>query len=281
MLRRSLKLMTASCCLLMTSTMPVFAQEDKPLFPIGNITTLNAEYVSPQGTGTVNAISIQGFGDFSNPQLEVENYNGILMFTVDNDSFELDLSTLQIQDADKIKIDNLNYTNNDTSLGLNLSNISASGEGFSTSLSNTKVECQKAAREGKEYEQLLQNCFNFLSLNVDRARFKSSKRSFYNLTNEYETLGDAVQIDELKLDIRNGKFNGRLKGNISKGVTVKFEGRASYDMSNRIVNIKISKAKAGLFNVRGTIFKELEEFESDTIEVDEPNIYIIIPEDQE
>ncbi len=274
MFTKSLKMMTASCCLIFATTQ-TFAQEEAS-FPIGRITQLNALYTSPQGDGSAKEVSIEGFGDFINPKLEVENYNGILMFRVENEAFELDLSSLPIRDANKIDLDNINYTNGNADLSLGLTNINATGEGFRTTLTNSRVQCQKREREGSEYEQLLQNCFNYLTLNVDKAYFKSDERSFYNVTNEYETLGDAVEIDGISLNIRNGKFNGHLKGNISKGVKVKFEGRSSYDLDNKIINIKIEKAKAGFFNVRRTIFKELERFESNTIEVDEPNIYIIL-----
>ncbi len=278
MLKKSCQMIAASYCLMFTNISTAHANEfnEKPAFPIGKINQLNANYTSPKGTGTSKEIAIEGFGEFINPTLEVENYGGTLIFSVDNESFELDLSTLQINDADKIGISNLNYNNGDTNIGLNLNQVQASGEGFSTRLSGTRLECEKQSREGNEYEQLLQNCFNFLSLNVGSAYFKSSVRSFYNLTNEYETLGSAVEIDDLKLNIRGGKFSGHLKGNVSKGVKVKFEGRSSYDLANKIINIRIDKAKAGLFNVRRTIFKELERFENDKIEIDEPNIYIIL-----
>ncbi|POB12782.1 hypothetical protein [Halobacteriovorax sp. DA5] len=280
MLKKSCQMIAASYCLIFTNISTAYANDlnEKPAFPIGKINQLNANYTSPKGTGTSKEISIKGFGDFINPNLEVENYGGTLIFSIDNESFELDLSSLQINDAEKIGISNINYNNGDTNIGLNLNQVQASGEGFSTRLSGTSLECQKQSREGNEYEQLLQNCFNYLSLNVGSAFFQSSERSFYNLTNEYETLGSAVEIDDLKLNIRGGKFDGHLKGNVSKGVKVKFEGRASYDLGNKIVNIRIDKAKAGLFNVRRTIFKELERFENDKIEIDEPNIYIILQE---
>lgn len=273
MLKKSLFMITASYCLISTSTAMA---EDKPAFPVGKIRQLSADYVSPRGEGSAKEIAIKDFGDFLNPRLEVENYNGILMFTVQNETFELDLSSLPIKDADKIDLSNLNFTNNDSLFNLDAGYLTAAGEGFNTKISGPSLECQKQEREGDEIEQLLQNCFNFMNLSVNGAHFKSDERQFYNLTNEYETLGSAVEIDELKLNFRGGKFSGRLKGNISKGTTVKFEGHGAYDVDNKILNIRIDKAKAGLFNVRRTIFNELEKMESNTIEVDEPNIYIIM-----
>lgn len=276
MFTKSLKMMTASCCVLLATT-NVMAKEESS-FPLGRIVQLNALYSSPQGNGEAKEVSIEGFGDFINPKLEVENYNGILMFSVENEAFELDLSSLPIRDANNIQLSNINYTNGDNDLSLGLTNINATGEGFRTTLKNSRIQCQKKERQGSEVEQLLQNCFNHLTLNVDEAYFKSNERSFYNVTNEYEALGDAVDIDGISLKIRNGKFEGNLKGNISKGIKVKFEGRSTYDVDNKIINLKIEKAKAGFFSVRRTIFKELKRFESNTIEVDEPNIYIIIEE---
>ncbi|WP_157680509.1 hypothetical protein [Bacteriovorax sp. Seq25_V] len=242
--------------------------------PNGQIQALNANYNSPTGTGTAKYINIDEFGEYRNPQLEVENYNGTLMFSIEDKSFELDLSMLGVSDAQTIGLNNLNFSNNSKNIALNFSSAKALDDDFSFSVSNPSVDCTRTGIFDDIKTDLLSNCLKYSKLRISRLDFRSDTSEFTNLITEEEITSSKIDLSDFKLDINSGKFKGEVKSSMSQGLTIKVEGLSQFKVESNQIEIKLDKAKAGIFNIKSKIFDELEKMDSDTISVREPYITI-------
>ncbi len=242
--------------------------------PNGQIQTLNANYLSPTGTGTAKYINITDFGEFRNPQLEVENYNGILMFSVEDQAFELDLSMFGISDARSISLSSLSFNNDPKKLALSFSSAKALDDDFQLSVSGPSVDCTRTSKFDDIKVDLLSNCLKNSKFRISSLDFQSDKSEFTNLIDEEGTASNKIDLSDFKLDINSGKFKGEVKSSMSKGLTIKVEGLSKFKIETNEIEIKLDKAKAGIFNIRSTIFNELQKMDSDTLHVNEPYITI-------
>lgn len=280
MLLKSLRHASLLCALSITAH-----ATDSQGLPQGKLNNLSAKYQSPSGTGKAAYINFQDFGEYRNADLEVENYNGLLIFNLrdenEDKSFELDLSTFGITDADSINLNQLNFSNDAKRINLNINSANAKAEDKSTSFSGASINCHRDKVFEDITDDLLSACLKNSSLSISNLNIRSGKSEFVSIvTNEYdevEILGSAIKLDYLKLNINGHNFKGETKGDVTKNVKVKFEGQTHYFQDKRQVRVKISKAKAGFISVKGTIFKELKKAQSDNLRVNEPYIYINLP----
>lgn len=252
--------------------------QDNPTLPKGSINNLNAKYISPRGNGTAKQINLEDFGNYSNANLEVENYNGILMFSVEDKSFELDLSMLGINDAEKINLSALNFSNANNKIGLNFGSAAANDPEFNLGVNNGSISCIRTQTFEDIKDDLLAACLKNGNFSLGRFNMRSLDSQFYNILDE-SPLGSDMSLESIKLNISNHRMKGELKGNVTKGVTVKIEGASWYNPNNNEVKIKIDKAKAGWLNVKGTIFKELGKIQSENLRVNEPYIFFYLKDE--
>lgn len=265
MLKRSLALMTLASSILATEA----------TLPEGRIETLNADYVSPKGTGNAEFINIKDFGVFEKPALEVENYNGLLVFSVEDQTFELDLSLLGVTDAETINLRGLNFLNKDKTINLNLSNAHAKDIDLDTSLSRAAIDCTREDHHQDITDDLLSACLKNSRISAKDFRFRSGESLFESLVEE-KMLSDQMTLDDLSVSISNHKLKANFKSNLSKGVKVKIEGSTSYNLDERKIVIKIDKAKASFLNIKNKIFDELGKMQNEKIEVNKPFIHIYL-----
>jgi len=248
----------------------------------GQMLNLDANYRSPTGTGRAQIIDFAHFGSYTNANLEVENYNGLLVFNLrdenEDKSFELDLSAFGITDAEYIDLDKFNFQNDDNHIQLHFNQVRAKAEDSSTSLSNGFIDCKRERTYDDITDDLLSACLKKSSIKVENLRLYSGKSEFVSiLPTEYgdvDILGSSIKIDYIDIAINGHNFKGKLKGDVSKGVKVKFEGQTHYFIDKKQIRVKLTKAKAGFINVKKTLFKELKKAQSDTLKVREPYIYI-------
>jgi hypothetical protein len=241
--------------------------------PTGSIKNLTSNYVSPRGNGNAQYINLSEFGEYTDAALEVENYNGLLMFMLDDKNFEIDISMLGVTDADKIDLKAMSFNHNENEIKLSASSLKANDPDFNASISSPSINCRKSAEYDDVKDQILSACLTTGYLSLGRINFQNNKSHFYNLVDE-GTLGSSFKLDYLKLNINRNSFKGEFKGDVSKGIKVKMEGNTWYNPESNVVKIKIDKAKAGFINIKNTIFKELKNNESDKLRVDKPYIFI-------
>lgn len=261
----------AACALLSQMT---FAE-----LPIGKIQNLNANYRSPAGTGKVQFLNLENFGEFKDASLKVENEAGLLQFSIlggeEEKQFELDLSMLGISDAEEINFSNLNFQNTAPGISLNISKANAKDgqKDFSMDFSGAGITCRRI----KSYEDikvdLLKNCLDNSNITLSKLNFNKNSFQMFNLTNDQEILG-GFDLSSFKIDIYNNKLKAETKSSISSGITIKLEGTSEYKISENIIELRIDKAKAGILNIKSKLFDELKQMESESITVREPYIYI-------
>ena len=252
--------------------------EEAPSLPKGIINNLNANYVSPRGSGTAKHINLEEFGQFDNAKLEVENYNGLLMFSVEDKSFELDLSMLGINDADKINLGQLHFTNQGKQIKLSLGSAAANDTEFNLGINGGSINCTRIQELTDIKDDLLNACLKNGNFSINRFNMQSAGSQFYNILNE-APLGSDIKLESIRLNISNNSLRGELKGNVTQDVKVKIEGGSWYNPANNEIKLRIDKAKAGWFNVKKTLFKELSKMQSDTLKVRSPYIYFYLKDE--
>ena len=241
--------------------------------PNGYIENLNAAYDTPKGSAKADKVKIEDFGDYTNPVMEVENYNGLLIFSLEDQQFELDISMLGITDAKRIDVAELNFNNSDSRIELGLIGADAFDDSFQTNIRNAFINCMRDQRHSDIKDDLLSACLTHSDINIKRAYFKSEDSEFHSLIDRQEILGDAFDLDNLEIKVRNNELRAEFKSSISKGVKVKLEAETHYDLENKRVVVHLKKAKASFFNIKNTIFNALEDIDTEGLEVDRPYIY--------
>ncbi len=261
----------------LVSLLSTFAIANESL-PKGYIQELNARYDSPSGLASASKVQIEDFGDYTNPKMEVENYNGLLVFLFEDKQFELDISMLGITDAEQIDVADLNFTNNDVEIDLSVEGADAFDPTFRTNVRDAKFNCLRESQYEDIKDDLLSACLSNSDITLNQAYFKSETSEFYSVLNNEEILGDAFDLEDLVIRINEGELKAQFKSSLSKGVKIKIEAETSYDIQNKRVVVNLKKAKASFFNIKGTIFKELESMQVEGLEVDRPYIYFSFEE---
>lgn len=246
--------------------------------PVGKIENLNANYRSPAGTGKVAYLNIEDFGEYKNANLEVENYNGLLQFMIEDKQFELDLSMLGISDAEEINFSTLNFQNSDSSIGLNVASGMAKDQekDFNLSFSSASITCQKAQTYEDIKTELLANCLNNANISLGKLDFQKQELTLQSFVQDNLEIQGGFDLSNFKVNIASGKYKAETKSSVSSGMTIKLEGLTNYNIDEKIIEIKIDKAKAGIFSIKSKIFDELRKIESESITVNEPFIYITL-----
>ncbi len=232
--------------------------QETPSLPIGTIDNLSMNYTSPDGGGQVESLNLDDIGEYTDAALSVNNYSGLLIFGLEDKTFEIDISMLGVSDADTINISRLNYKNDSTNLSLNFSKLESTKDTGITRLGKSKINCQGSTIN----EELLLACLKTGKLNLTNMFIKSSKGK------------KDVSLRYFNLSIKNGSLFANFKGSITKNINTKIWGRISYDSQLREITLKITKAKAGIIGVKGKIFNELKKNETENMRVEQPYIYI-------
>ena len=265
--------------LVIYSTFALSFEQDTTL-PRGFINNLEANYQSPTGRGHATAVSLAGFGNYESPNFEVDNAGGVLIFTVEDNSFEIDLSSLSGKDVDRLSIQAMNYIYNQEKLQASFNSFSANSQDFASQVNHLQLSCLKSKDLSNPLDDLLISCLSQAGLRVQRLNFRGSSAIFSDLVeNSFTT--EEVEIEKLEVSVNNSRLKAKFKGNISKGITVKIEGSTSYSTTDKKITLRIDKAKAGFINIRNNLFDEFKKMENENIEVRKPYIFITIPEETE
>ena len=241
--------------------------------PTGYIENLNAAYNTPKGSASADVVNIEGFGNYVRPQMDVENYKGLLIFSFEDKQFELDISMLGITDAERIDVGSLEFGNDDAKINLSLDGADAFDPTFRINIRNAFIECLRSDQYEDIKDDLLSACLSNSKISLGEAYFMSEDSEFYSLYDEYEIMGDTFDLQDLDVNVRNGKLKAEFRSSLSKGIKVKIEAETSYDTQNKRVVINLRKAKASFLNIKNTIFNELEKMDTEGLEVQRPYIY--------
>ncbi|EQC46835.1 hypothetical protein [Bacteriovorax sp. Seq25_V] len=244
--------------------------------PWGNLENVNATYSSPEGKATAKYLNLEGFGEYSSPELFVKNNEGILVFSFEDKKFEIDLSLFAVNDADNVKVKNLNLVNNKEKINLNFDSIYAKAALTDAKIHNVEFDCKREAIHDDMYGDLFQTCFTNSDIFFKRFDYYSEERSFKNFIDEKTNHTDIV-VKNIEIHVKDERFNGKLESNLTFGIDVRFDGEVKYYADKQMVELKVDSVRASLFSIRSKVFKELDGNVPDNIVVDEPYIRIYIP----
>lgn len=226
-------------------------------FPISNIENFNGNYADPSGTATASDFFYDTIDFGKNPNFTVERQAGLINLRTQSEEFTWENPPLFIDELNTLSWQGIHLNSNQNHFSLQVPHFSGNSENASFSTSNLNLNCKHAGNNyGNLTSELLDACLN------NNANFNTSSISFSNAR--------GTTLNKLNFDIRQNKLNF----SVNVGVTVKGDGQIWYEHENKVIKIKIDKAKAGFLNVRGKLFSELKALESNKIHVQEPWIEI-------
>lgn len=241
--------------------------------PDGEFQGLNAQYKSPVGTASADYLNIDGFGNYRNPTLSVENKDGLLSFGFDGKEFQIDLTLFAVRDADYINVDDMNFVNNKRKIKLDFYGLNASSIGYSTDIRRGSANCKRTKTYTDATQDLVLNCLSNSELSVHSFSFLSETNSFKSLVEDGVETSEII-LNNIQLDISKGYVEGSFSSNLSFGFDVSFNGKIDYDVASELVVVRVDDVRAGFFSVRSKLFTELAANAPDNMLVDEPYIYI-------
>jgi len=242
--------------------------------PDGEFRNLNANYESPKGIATADYLNIDGFGTYRNPELDVINKDGLLVFGFEGKQFEIDLSLFAVRDADYINVEEMNFSNSKRGIDLSFYNLNASSIGYSTDILKGSAECKRTRTYDNPSDDLLLNCLENSEFSISNFTFISESSSFKSLTNDENFQTSQIILNDIQMSIRNSYVYGSFSSNLSFGVSISFSGNIDYQNDNEMIVVEVEDVRAGFFSIRAKLFQELALNAPDNFLVDEPYIYI-------
>lgn len=242
--------------------------------PEGQFSNLNASYETPIGSATADYLNIDGFGTYHNPELSVENKDGLLVFGFEGKEFEIDLSLFAVRDADYINVQDMNFSNSKRGIDLSFYNLNASSEGYSTDILKGSAECKRQRTYTDPSDDLIMNCLNTSEVSVSSFSFVSESSSFESLIGEKSFETSQITLDNIQMTINRGYVYGSFSSNLSFGMSISFSGNIDYQKDNEMIVVEVEDVRAGFFSIRAKLFTELEANAPDNFLVAEPYIYI-------
>ncbi len=268
--------------LTLLSSLP--SAQAKNLAPVQTIQVadFNFTYKDPTGTGTAKAFSRSFLGD---QKLDVtvdriDQAFRIVASGAESQEFTFSNAPGFLVNAQTMNVSGFNLSlaqKLTASLGLGVFNSAEDN----LRLENLLVECSRKTDNSEVLDQLIQGCFEKLSLKA--GRFNSAAVDAVVPAALHSILSDVssvkpnpkapFQISSLDLRITGGKYNlvTEVRAQISGKVTS--SGTASYDQAKGVLALRISEVKFGFLNITSRVFDELKKNESDKLTVKAPFVY--------
>lgn len=227
-------------------SMGAFAQ-----VPQIEIENFQANYVQPNGSGSANTFVYEGL-DYGN-SFEVDLQAGELVLSTEQDEFRLSSLPSQVSDWKSLNIEKVDLKSNSNFIELRSERIEYTDiedkEGY---ISKISIDCENQSKG--ILESVLDMCLN-------------QKMTFY-----VPFIG-GVSLNNINIWTDKNKLNFSLKN----GVWIKGYGTIFYEEANKLIRVRIDKAKAGFLNVTGRVFSELKGLENDYVKVNRPWVEISLP----
>lgn len=249
------------------------------------IEQFNFEYQTPHGLGTAASFShnMKSLNE-EGLKIEVEKIDEVFKFHVsgsENQDLELKDAPSFIQEAESMKVENLNFKLED-SLALSLIRGQFISKNDDLDLENFTLNCSKDHSLTLLEDQLISGCIQAMVLKSNS--FSSESRDKGHLVSALnraflKSLGaDKANLGIKKLELLStgGKFN--LSAEVKAQVSGKAKGKGtfSYDPTAKKLTVKIDEVKFGILNVTSMVFDELKKSETEKLIVSKPYVYLLL-----
>ncbi len=235
------------------------------------IVGFSGHYDAPNGQGTATQFDLPG-QDKNTIEVRVEARGEGYVLTTPDGEWEWSEPASWVKDLQQAQWNSVDVVLQGPSQRAAINALNAEHGDKNIILKSLSANCSGSV-------ELIESCLNGTGrIRLGQLEYKSDKA--YDQTRDilhalnFAAKGNTT-VKNLALDISSGKFNGEITANVGISATVKFSGLISYDVASKKVSIRLDKAKASFLDVRGKIFDELEDVQSESLVVERPWIYIL------
>lgn len=214
------------------------------------ISNLSGSYSDPSGSAFVKYLNLKDEILVEKKNISIEKQGG--SFFLRSNEKEMEISSLPelIVNMQKLNFKNINANISDSNFSLSFEQLGGSDQDNLIDLKQFSLSC-----DHKSNLDYLNSCFNVKGeLKLQNGRLKSKKDTRFSRVTFY------TNQNKMNFTLKTGSH------------FIKGYGASFYE--NGVIKIKVTKAKRGILNVTGMLFKELSKFESENIEVKRPWIKI-------
>ena len=225
-------------------------------FPLTDVQNFNGSFNDPSGTAFADQFDLPDYQLGSDVEFSVERQAGVYILQTPVEEIQLDQLPDLVYQMMSLDWSGAYLFSNDNEFQVGLTELDGVHATGSLKLRDFHLACESLGTLSDLMDEVLEACLNNQgTVSLD----------YLSMTQD----GDNSTLENLNFDISGDKMNFKIK---AKGVTIKGRGEVYYRPG--LVQIKITKAKAGIFSVKSKLFKELKVLESENITVNNPWIEI-------
>lgn len=168
-------------------------------------------------------------------------------------------------------VKNLSYENGQNSTRLEFTEVNGTTTENQMRVKNAKANCHINPNKFQDYKEFLLNtCLTNATINVSEI-FQAKNNIIHKILG-MKGSGD-IKLTSLNAQVSNHNLRLKVKVHSSLTVTAKIEGKTEYDAANKRIVVRIDKAKASFFDIKGKLFDELEQMKNEDLTVNRPYVY--------
>ena len=240
-------------------------------------------YRQDRGNATAQVWHLAGSSREENISFEVFKENQQIRLVTPKEELIFDEVPEFLLDLNDVRWQGANVQTGGQAVSLELESLQGSGSGQALDLQKLKGDCQGRNLNGDFFQNLIAACTSqgslaFKSL-VTRETVRRNQASLYSFLEnilkgiQKNNNQSSVTLENFNLEVRNKKYELKVKANLSISATIKAEG--SFDYQQDRVRIRIDKVKASFLTITGKVFDELEKIQSQNIVVNRPYVTIL------
>ena len=246
-----------------------------------NIKNFNFNYHAPQGSGTAEAFSYQK-KIFDAQKVFVEKVGQdfkINLEGVQNQELLFENAPDLIKNAQEIKLSAFNLSFSSTA-SLTIASAMFNSPDKNINLKNMSLACDRISTFPELMDQVVSGCIQKMSLKTSGLNTDGEAgfdQAFMKAIDEGhdEVLG-GVGVKNLNLKVVGGKFDLSAEVQAQISGTAKGNGTIKYEVTTKVLTVKVSEIKFGFLDVTSKVFDELKKQESPTLRISKPYVYVTL-----
>jgi hypothetical protein len=250
-----------------------------------NVGDFTGRYLMPEGEATAQSLALPNHDPLHGVRLSFEKVDeNTLQFRTSDDELEYQWNEIPsfFQETIAAHWTGINLSKTTNSIALSGSHLHTVGTKQDLNFRTLSLSCQLPNHtEDDAAEALLQGCLNRQSqfrLRLFELTKKGSSSFLSELTSTVNSLfaGDenwtqnTDRFENIELNIRGDDFDGQVTTRVVINATVRLNGKVYYEQEHSRIRLRIDRARAGLLNVTGMLFDELDKLNSEKVIVSRP-----------
>lgn len=255
------------------------------------VTNFQGTYSSPQGSGSADEFLIPSEQEHNSPlysEIEIFKGNENFQISIDSQDFLWEDVPSVLLEMQSLNWSDIDFNTASKRVSLEVQSLRGVTDQKTVSLSRANANCSHSGEGHQSFvENLLESCLNGTGRlrvasfnNEDKSSLlnKSELTEFIQALHGLDDKAPSTQqeLEDIELDIRNNSFEARLKTKIIFNTTVKAEGKSYFDSDEKVIRLRIDKAKAGFLNVTDKVFEELEKKQGEKLRVERPWVFVSV-----